>query len=103
MWQIALPGTARVPEADGLISCGRFGRLFTLFIHREDKERIKLIINVEGQKKFDPGYDIVTRGIFYCARMLSAQKDTEFVWELQSPGTREMNCTGYWTPCCHPI
>lgn len=43
-----------------------------------DKERIKLIINVEGQKKFEPGYDIVTRGIFYCARMLSAQKDTEF-------------------------
>ena len=41
-------------------------------------ERIKLIINVEGQKKFEPGYDIVTRGIFYCARMLSAQKNTEF-------------------------
>lgn len=41
-------------------------------------ERIKLIINVEGQKKFDPGYDIVTRGIFYCAGMLSAQKNTEF-------------------------
>lgn len=42
------------------------------------KEHIKLIINVEGQKQFNPGYDIVTRGIFYCARMLSAQKDTEF-------------------------
>lgn len=26
-----------------------------------------------------PGYDIVTRGVFYCARMLSAQCDTEFV------------------------
>ena len=49
---------------------------FTVFT--PTKERIKLIINVEGQKKFDPGYDIVTRGIFYCARMLSAQKDTEF-------------------------
>jgi len=47
-------------------------------VYTPDKERIKLIINVEGQKKFDPGYDIVTRGIFYCARMLSAQKDTEF-------------------------
>ena len=43
------------------------------------KERIKLIINVEAQKKFDPGYDIVTRGIFYCARMVAAQKETEFV------------------------
>jgi len=49
---------------------------FTVFT--PTKERIKLIINVEGQKKFNPGYDIVTRGIFYCARMLSAQKDTEF-------------------------
>ena len=43
------------------------------------KERIKLIINVEAQKKFDPGYDIVTRGIFYCSRMIAAQKETEFV------------------------
>ena len=43
-----------------------------------EKEHIKLIINVEGQKKFEPGYDIVTRGVFYCARMLSAQKGTEF-------------------------
>lgn len=41
-------------------------------------ERIKVIINVEAQKKFYPGYDIVTRGVFYCARMLSAQLDVEF-------------------------
>ena len=27
------------------------------------------------------GYDLVTRAVFYCARMLSAQKDTEFVGE----------------------
>lgn len=43
------------------------------------KERVKLIINIEAQKKFHPGYDLVTRAIFYCARMLSAQLDTEFV------------------------
>lgn len=42
-------------------------------------ERIKLIINVESQKKYNPGYDIVTRGIFYCARMVAAQKETEFI------------------------
>lgn len=41
-------------------------------------ERMKLIINVEAQKKYHPGYDLVTRGIFYGARMLSAQLDTEF-------------------------
>lgn len=32
-----------------------------------------MIINVEAQNKSNPGYDIVTRGIFYCARMLSSQ------------------------------
>ena len=32
----------------------------------------------EAQKSYYPGYDIVTRGVFYCARMLSAQLDTEF-------------------------
>ena len=40
--------------------------------------RIKLIVNVEAQKKFHTPYDLVTRGIFYCARMLSAQMNTEF-------------------------
>lgn len=42
------------------------------------KENIKLIINVEAQKNFYPGYNIVTRAIFYCARLLSAQMGTEF-------------------------
>lgn len=39
---------------------------------------IKLIINIEAQNKFSPGYDLVTRAVFYCARLLSAQMDTEF-------------------------
>ena len=38
----------------------------------------KLLINVEAQKNFYPGYDLVTRGIFYGARMISAQLDIEF-------------------------
>lgn len=50
--------------------------LFHVFTR--EKERIKLIINVEAQKKYHVGYDLVTRGIFYCTRMLSAQMDTEF-------------------------
>lgn len=41
-------------------------------------ERIKIIVNIELQKDFYPGYDLVTRELFYCARMLSAQMDTEF-------------------------
>lgn len=42
------------------------------------EERIKLLINVEAQKAFYPGYSLTTRGIFYGARMISAQKGTEF-------------------------
>ena len=44
----------------------------------KDAEHVKIIINVEAQKNYYPGYDLVTRAIFYCARMLSAQLDTEF-------------------------
>lgn len=48
------------------------------YVVTRDAEHIKIIINVEAQKNFYPGYDLVTRAIFYCARMLSAQLDTEF-------------------------
>ena len=41
-------------------------------------ERIRIIINVEGQNNTTPGYDLVTRGIYYVARRISAQKGTEF-------------------------
>ena len=40
--------------------------------------RIRLIINVEAQKDYYPGYQIPTRGVFYCARMISSQMGTEF-------------------------
>lgn len=43
-----------------------------------DKQPIKLIINLEAQKKYHTSYDLVTRGIFYCARLLSSQLNTEF-------------------------
>ena len=42
-------------------------------------ERVRLIINVEAQKDYYPGYQIPTRGVFYCARMISSQMGTEFV------------------------
>ena len=42
------------------------------------KQRIKLIINVEAQRESFRCYDLVKRAVFYCARMLSAQLDTEF-------------------------
>ena len=38
----------------------------------------KIIVDVEAQKKYDPGYDLVPRGIFYCARILSQEYNVEF-------------------------
>ena len=40
--------------------------------------KIRLIINVEAQKDYYSGYQIPTRGVFYCARMISSQMGTEF-------------------------
>ena len=39
---------------------------------------LKLLFNIEIQKDYNPGYDIVTRGEYYCARMISAERGTEF-------------------------
>lgn len=70
---------------------------------------IGMIINVEAQNKFYEAYDLVTRGIFYCARMLSAQVRNEesaeeysnlqkvySIWIcLQVPLNSEYTITGY--------
>ncbi|MCD8220738.1 MAG: Rpn family recombination-promoting nuclease/putative transposase [Clostridiales bacterium] len=44
---------------------------------RSDKE-IWLIINVEAQNDFYPGYPLIKRGVYYCSRMISSQYGTEF-------------------------
>ena len=41
-------------------------------------ERIKILINIELQKKYHLGYKFGPRSIFYCARMISDQLGTEF-------------------------
>lgn len=51
---------------------------FSVYLPSKE-EYIKLVIDVESQNDFKPGYDLVTRGIYYGARMLSAQKGIEFV------------------------
>lgn len=42
------------------------------------KEVVKLIINVEMQNTFYPGYPLIKRAIYYCGRMISSQYGTEF-------------------------
>lgn len=39
---------------------------------------MSLIINVEAQNDFYPGYPIIKRGIYYCSRMISSQYGVEF-------------------------
>ncbi len=43
-----------------------------------DNSHQKLYINLEAQKSFYTGYDLVTRSIVYGARLISEQMDTEF-------------------------
>ena len=39
---------------------------------------ISLIINVEAQNDYYPGYPLITRGVYYCCRMISSQYGREF-------------------------
>ncbi len=41
-------------------------------------EQLALIINVEAQNDFYPGYPLIKRGIYYCCRMISSQYGREF-------------------------
>lgn len=41
-------------------------------------EFISLIINIEAQNDFYPGYPLIKRGIYYCSRMISSQYGAEF-------------------------
>lgn len=43
------------------------------------KEVVQMIINVEAQADYYPGYPLQKRGVFYCGRMISSQDGTVFV------------------------
>lgn len=44
-----------------------------------DGELIELIINIEAQNDFHPGYPLLKRAIYYCSRLISSQNGTVFV------------------------
>lgn len=44
----------------------------------DTKETAEMIMNVEAQNNFYPGYPIVKRGIYYASRMISSQYETVF-------------------------
>ena len=44
----------------------------------DSNKPIKLIINIEAQNDFHPGYPLLKRAIFYCSRLISSQYGTIF-------------------------
>lgn len=42
------------------------------------REQPELIVDVEAQDDFHPGYPLTKRALYYCARLLSDQRGTEF-------------------------
>jgi hypothetical protein len=42
------------------------------------RETVKVIINIEVQNKYNAGYPLLKRAIYYCSRMMSAQYGKEF-------------------------
>lgn len=37
-----------------------------------ENNEITLIINIEAQKNYNPGYSLVKRGMYYCCRLVSS-------------------------------
>lgn len=46
---------------------------FTAKAPGRNGQTIELIINIEAQKNYDPGYSLLKRGIYYCSRLISSQ------------------------------
>lgn len=61
--------------SEGLI---KYDVLFYAMVPNE-KEPIKLIINLEAQNSLYPGYKLCNRAMYYIARLISSQKNTEFI------------------------
>ena len=77
------PGAVRTLENESNIP-GE-GKLYfdiVFFARTRDNVRQKLYINIEAQKSFYPGYDLVTRGIIYPARLISQQMDVEYTADI---------------------
>ena len=79
------PGETNASQITGMANEDKVNEEGTIFYDirffawiPKSREKIRLIINVEVQKKYHTGYSLTTRGVFYGARMISAQLGTEF-------------------------
>ncbi|MBO5547768.1 MAG: hypothetical protein J5920_03300, partial [Candidatus Methanomethylophilaceae archaeon] len=58
---------------------GRKSELDSLFdITLPDNEKVKLILNVEGQADPNPGYSLVDRALFYASSIIADQRGKDF-------------------------
>ena len=82
------PGKTNTPEPERIVGEDGADKIpgegdiyfdirFSVYLPKK-REKVKMIVNVEAQKDFYPGYAIPGRGVYYGARMISAQKGTEF-------------------------
>ena len=73
------PKITGVGVEDGSVTEGTvtYDIQFRAILPRRKKVQ-QMIINVESQKDFYPGYPLIKRGIFYGARMISSQYGTVF-------------------------
>ena len=82
----------------------------------ESGEHIRLIINVEAQNDFYPGYPLIKRALYYCSRMISAQYGTEFsnshyekikkvysIWICMNPPEKRKNSITKYTITEHNV
>lgn len=79
------PGETNASQITGMANEDKVNEEGTIFYDirffawiPKSREKIRLIINVEAQKKYHTGYSLTTRGVFYGARMISAQLGAEF-------------------------
>ena len=83
IWVATKPlyGTEKITPADNDGSIKDEGTVYydiVTHVLLPNNELTKVIVNVEAQRKDEPGYDLVTRALFYCARLLSQQLGREF-------------------------
>jgi predicted transposase/invertase (TIGR01784 family) len=89
-----IAGSETVSLNDGIRS---FGIKFKVKIPNDELES-DLIINIESQNDFYPGYTLEKRGIYYLSRLISSQYDVEFT---HSNFDKLKKCYSIWI-CADP-
>ena len=91
----------------------RFDAIVPTAVHdAASQDVIRLIINVEAQTAFNPGYPLTKRAIYYCSRMISAQhgpifKKSEYgkirkvysIWVCTKPSDEFQNTLTRYSIC----